>query len=118
MLTGRQTRLKFDGNTSSWFEIDDGIGKGDPLSMILYLYNNTDLLDVAEGRQELVLGYVDDIALVVGTKSFKDTHSMPQGMMERPQGGYAWADPGLQWQCMHGQCLWHESISRVRSDTR
>ena len=53
LLTDRKTRLKFDDHTSSWFKIDNGIGQGDPLSMILYLYYNADLLDVATDCQEL-----------------------------------------------------------------
>ena len=49
MLMLRRTKLKFDDHTSSWFTLDNGIGQGDPLSMILYLYYNADMLDVAHG---------------------------------------------------------------------
>jgi len=63
MLTGRKTRLKFDDYTSDWFELDNGIGQGNPLSMILYLFYNADLLDVAKGLDEKVLRYIDDITL-------------------------------------------------------
>ena len=38
LLMGRNTKLKFDNFMSDWFAIDNGIGQGDPLSMILYLY--------------------------------------------------------------------------------
>ena len=47
MLTGCKTRLRFDDYTSDWFELDNGIGQGDPLSMILYLFYNVDILDIA-----------------------------------------------------------------------
>jgi len=73
MLTGRKTKLKFNNYTSHWFNLDNGIGQGDPLSMLLYLYYNADLLDVAGGQQELALGYMDDVALVAVTKLFSQT---------------------------------------------
>ena len=37
MLTDRHTRLKFDGFTSNWANIDNGIVQGDPLSMLLLI---------------------------------------------------------------------------------
>ena len=45
MLKGRKTRLKFDNHESENIIIDNGIGQGDPLSMVLYQYYNADLLD-------------------------------------------------------------------------
>ena len=47
MLTGCKNRLKFDDYLSKWFLLDNGIVQGNPLSMILYLYYNVDLLDIA-----------------------------------------------------------------------
>ena len=44
MLRGRVTTLKFDGYTSEPINIDNGIGQGDPLSMGMYQYYNTDLI--------------------------------------------------------------------------
>ena len=64
MLMGHRTQLKFNDHTSSWFELDNGIGQGDPLSMLLYLYYNSDILEVLKGCNEMGLGYVDDMALV------------------------------------------------------
>ena len=64
MLTGRRNRLRFDDYLSEWFDLDNGIIQGDPLSMLLYLFYNADMLDIMQGRQEVCLGYVDDMALV------------------------------------------------------
>ena len=91
MLTLRRTRLKLDDHTSSWFTLDNGISQGDPLSMILYLYYNADVLDVAHGRHELGLGYVDDMAYVVVAKSFREAHRILGNMMSHPEGGNAWS---------------------------
>ena len=49
MLTGRCTQLRFDNYTSSWFALDNGIGQGNPLLMLLYLYYNSDTLEVPKG---------------------------------------------------------------------
>jgi hypothetical protein len=48
VLTDRQTQLKFDGFTSEWFLVTNGIGQGDPLSMILYIIYSSGLVDIAK----------------------------------------------------------------------
>ena len=91
MLTGRKTCLKFDDYTSDWFLLDNGIGQGDPLSMLLYLFYNADILDVAKGPDKMSLGYVDDIALVVTAKTFTQMHRSLSHMMLRPKEGFHWS---------------------------
>jgi len=54
--------------------------------MILYLYYNTDLLDIAKDHWELLLGYMDDIALVVVRKTFEETHARLKDMMSGLKG--------------------------------
>ena len=44
MLTNQHTRLRFDGFTSDLVAIDNGIVQGNPLSMLLYLFYNADLI--------------------------------------------------------------------------
>src|SRR5438309_1460015 len=46
LLTDHRTWLKFDDFTSEAISILNGIGQGDPLSMILYIIYNADLLDI------------------------------------------------------------------------
>ena len=71
MLMGCQTQLKFNDYTSSWFKLDNGIGQGDLLSMLLYLYYNSDVLEVLKGHNEMGLGYIDDMALVAVASDFR-----------------------------------------------
>ena len=52
MLKERKTRLKFDDHESGYININNGIGQGDPLSMVLYQYYNADLLDVLNTSAE------------------------------------------------------------------
>ena len=78
---------QFDDYTSDWFELDNGIGQGDPLSMLLYLFYNADLLDLAKGPDEKSLSYVDDIAFMATANNFTQTHRVLKSMMLRAWGG-------------------------------
>ena len=91
LLMGHQTQLKFDDYTSSWFELDNGIGQGNPLSMLLYLYYNSDVLEVPNGRDEVVLGYVDDMALVAVASNFRSAHRKLKKMMTWPASTVEWS---------------------------
>jgi len=96
MLTGRHTQLRFDDFTSEWFPVNNGIGQGDPLSMICYLIYNSDLVEVAKGRigqrrEEIALAFVDDTAFVAVAETFKETHEILMNMMTREGGGYQWS---------------------------
>ena len=91
LLQGRRTRLRFDDYTSEWVPITNGIGQGDPLSMILYIIYNSDLVDVARGKDELALAFVDDTAFLAIGKTFQETHRILGDMLERAGGGYQWS---------------------------
>src|SRR6266481_9435047 len=73
MLMGRRTRLKFDDFTSDWVNINNGIMQGDPLSMILYLFYNADLLtDI--NKAEAKIAYVDDANFYAEVTDFEDAY--------------------------------------------
>ncbi|KIN94669.1 hypothetical protein M404DRAFT_83027, partial [Pisolithus tinctorius Marx 270] len=92
LLTNRKTRLRFDDYISNWVHIKNGIGQGDPLSMILYVIYSSDLADIAKGNKELTLAFVDNTALIAIGKTFEDTHYTLLNMMERENGGYDWSN--------------------------
>ena len=72
----------FDGHTSDWIPIINGIGQGDPLSMIIYIIYNADLIDISQGHpNELTLAFVDDIILVAVGKTIEVTHHTLQDML-------------------------------------
>ncbi|KIJ11391.1 hypothetical protein PAXINDRAFT_54269, partial [Paxillus involutus ATCC 200175] len=58
--------LSFDSYLSQWIPIRNGIGQEDPLSMVLYMIYNTDLVEVAEPtrKREKTLAYVDDVVFI------------------------------------------------------
>ena len=98
MLMGRHTQLQFDDHVSSWIELDNGIGLGDPLSVLLYLYYNLDILEVPMGHNEMGLGYVDDMALVAVAKDFTQAHRRLKQMMTQTGGA-------IEWSGVHNSCF-------------
>jgi len=99
MLEGRKTTLRFDDYESGQFEVSNGIGQGDPLSMILYLFYNAPMLETAAGANQLALGFVDDLALIAIGDTFAETHDALRNMMEKEGGGCDWAsDHNSPWE--------------------
>jgi len=92
LLSGRRTKLKFDDYTSDFINVDNGIGQGDPLSMILYTIYNADLLDIPDIEdKESSLGYVDDIAMVATGEDFHETTRRLERLMTKEDGGLRWS---------------------------
>jgi hypothetical protein len=62
-LQGRSTRLKFNGVESERICTNAGVPQGSPLSPILYMFYNADLLEIPGERSGVLsLGFIDDIA--------------------------------------------------------
>ena len=91
VLTGRRTKLCFDDYTSDNIPLTNGIGQGNPLSMIIYLFYNTDLLDIAKSRMEMAVAFVNDTALFAEAATFADTHVKLRDMMNRRRGAFKWS---------------------------
>ena len=91
MLSDRVTMLRFNGYTLEPMVIDNGIGQGDPLSMGLYQFYNTDLLDIPKNKGESALAYVDDTTLVATAETFAKAHDMLVDMMTRGGGINDWS---------------------------
>jgi hypothetical protein len=66
----------------------NGIGRGDPLSIILYLFYNGDLLDVAKAeRGEIPNAWVDDTAFFRVVDNMKQGVQAMTNIMTRTGGG-------------------------------
>lgn len=76
-LKDRKARIRMNEGLSDWFLVTAGIPQGSPLSPILYLFYNADLLEIAHDEEELadslITGYVDDTAMLVSGESTEET---------------------------------------------
>ena len=90
MLKDRITYLKFDDHTLEAININNGIGQGDPLSMVLYQFYNADILDVPKGKAESAIAYIDNALILVVAKNFTEMHNMLANMLTREGGIYEW----------------------------
>lgn len=90
MLKDHHTKLKFDDYKSDWVNIDNGIGQGDPLSMILYLFYNADLLDVVTSKSQTAVAYVDDANLYVEGKTYEEAYKSLGDMLLKQGGARDW----------------------------
>jgi len=90
-LRERNTQLKFNGYTTDDVPTPAGTPQGSPLSPLLYMYYNGDLLDIPP-PQHLSLGFIDDIAY--GVQGLTDTGNVEklQEMLEKAE----------EWRKMHG----------------
>ncbi|CAG8677706.1 1347_t:CDS:2, partial [Acaulospora colombiana] len=91
MLTNRYTKLRFDDFTSEDIPINNGNSQGCPLSMLLYAFYIAPLLEIANGKNELTIGFVDDTTLLAIGRTFIETHATLKSMMERAKGALAWS---------------------------
>lgn len=64
-LKNRHTRIMIDGHKSGEYETATGIPQGPPLSPILYLFYNADLIETHNREHNTIAtGYIDDIAIL------------------------------------------------------
>jgi len=70
LLDDRKTKLRFNEYKSEWFPLRNGIGQGDPLSMLLYVIYSSDLVDTERKKMEsLRLSSTYDLCLASGCYS-------------------------------------------------
>jgi hypothetical protein len=91
MLQGRTTTLKFDDFKSDPIQIDNGIGQGDPLSMVLYQFYNADLLNIPKDASKDTIMYVNDTLMLATAKTFEQAHHKLANMMGREHGVTDWS---------------------------
>ena len=92
LLHNRKTRLKFDDYVSEIISVTNRIGQGDPLSMLLYILYNADLLELPDDpTTEDAVGYVDDIALLTIGADLEETTQKLKDMMTKQDGGIHWS---------------------------
>ena len=83
--------MKFDDFISDFIHISNKIGQGDPLSILLYIVYNADLLELTEGPGEEWLGYVDNAMIMAEGKDLGETTEILTNFMTREEGGFSWS---------------------------
>ena len=111
MLEGRSTVLKFNRYTSEQTIIDNGIGQGNPLSMVLYQYYNVDLLDIPDCKGESAVAYVDDAFMLASGKNFQSAHQKLCNLMEKQRGV-------INWSTMHSSLLEYSKLALINFASR
>jgi ribonuclease HI len=88
-LADRSTVISFDTFKSEVYQTTTGIPQGSPLSPILYLYYNADLIETCNREPNaLATGYIDDIAILRWGSSTKEACN---GLEKAMQRAIVWA---------------------------
>lgn len=94
LLKDRQTKLHFGDYTSEPINISNRIRQGDPLSMILCIIYNADLLEIAQDAtnetnpKEDSIGFIDNAMIIVTGKTLKSNIKMLTNIMEKAGEGF------------------------------
>jgi hypothetical protein len=91
LLKGRKTKLKFDNFISELINITNGIGQGNPISMLLYILYNMDLLEALRCLDKDAVGYMDNALVIATAKTLKGMTRMLKTFMEKRGRGFDWA---------------------------
>ncbi|KAH6044453.1 hypothetical protein HBI67_247390 [Parastagonospora nodorum] len=85
-LSARRTRIAIDGFQSREYTINTGIPQGSPLSPILYLFYNADLIDECNQESDTMsTGYIDDVAILTWGGTTEETCITLSKAMEKAQ---------------------------------
>jgi ribonuclease HI/exonuclease III len=85
-LDDRHTRIRIDGFTSTQYATSTGIPQGSPLSPILYLFYNADLIEMCKQEANVLpTGYIDDIAILAWAETTEETCDILAKTLQKAQ---------------------------------
>jgi hypothetical protein len=70
---------------SKEYAIGTGIPQGSPLSPILYLFYNADLIDECQEPDSMSTGYIDDVGILTRAKTTEDSCATLSKVLEKVQ---------------------------------
>ena len=118
LLTSRCTCMKFDNFLSDFILISNGIRQGDPLSMLLYIVYNADLLEITENPGEDSLEYVDDALVMAEGNDLEETVEILTNFMTREDEGFAWSEAHNSKFALHKLAVSHFTRRRMADPVR
>jgi Reverse transcriptase (RNA-dependent DNA polymerase) len=68
-LSERQTTISISGHQSTLHRVPGGAPQGSPLSLILFLFYNAELMSLCSGPRTTTIGFVDDTNILAYGKS-------------------------------------------------
>lgn len=85
-LGERQTELSIDGFQSEPYKLTTGEPQGSPLSPILYLFYNADLIDrCSQDENTAATGFIDDVAILAWAKTTEETCTLLQAALREAE---------------------------------
>ncbi|KAK4071132.1 hypothetical protein Purlil1_13494 [Purpureocillium lilacinum] len=85
-LGERQTELSVDGFQSEPYKLTTGEPQGSPLSPILYLFYNADLLDrCSQDENTAATGFIDDVAILAWANTTEETCTLLQAALREAE---------------------------------
>lgn len=82
-LSDRRTRIIVDGFESKEYYIETGVPQGSPLSPILYIFYNSDLIECCNTGETQATGYIDDGAIFACGNTTEETCSKLERALEK-----------------------------------
>ena len=114
-LSNSSTRIAMDGFTSDKYAIETGIKQGSPLSPILYIFYNADLIDTCGVEANTTsVGFIDDVGILASGDTTETTCDMLGRALERAQ---QWANKHASVFAPEKFQLVHFTRARTRIDT-
>ncbi|RYN71832.1 hypothetical protein AA0119_g13652, partial [Alternaria tenuissima] len=114
-LSNRHTSIAIDGFRSTAYQINTDIPQGSPLSPILYLFYNADLIDECnQAPDAMSTGYIDDVGILAWGQTTEQTCETLGKTLEKAQ---RWASTHASVFAPNKFQLTHFTRSRKRINT-
>jgi Reverse transcriptase (RNA-dependent DNA polymerase)/Endonuclease-reverse transcriptase len=82
-LQDRSTKLQFNGASSDEIQVPAGVPQGSPLSPLLFMFYNADLLDYQVSSSDMALGFIDDVVYgTAGTSDIANSRHLKQMLLK------------------------------------
>lgn len=83
-LSDRHTKIVIDGHESGEYPVETGVPQGSPLSPILYIFYNSDLIEQCNsGEDTSATGYIDDAAVLAWGDTTEETCAKLEAALEK-----------------------------------